>query len=107
MTVPHITASRHRRRNISTAARDRPPPSRNHSRRNPFPRPPPGNRAGPPPANKRTAYAHPGTVRQPAPAMLRFGRAPLPTGNGSRAGISRRQTPRYANIRLQPSAALL
>ena len=39
--------------------------------------------------------------------MLRSGRAPLLTGNGSRAGISRRQTPRYANIRLQPSAALL
>ena len=50
----HRRRTRHRNITAGAAARNRPPPSRNLSRRNPYPRPPPGSLTGPPAPAART-----------------------------------------------------
>ena len=74
---------RTRRRNISTALAtgDRPPPSRNHSRRNPFPRPPPGSLTGPPaPAARTLRTFYPSAIPACPPGPARPPCTGLPTG---------------------------
>lgn len=76
----HHHRTRHRNITAGAAPRDRPPLSRNLSRRNPYPRPPPGSLTGPPAPDARTLRTfYP--VRHPR----------LPTRPGRPPPASRRQ----------------